>query len=293
MKQLMPTLIVFILLIMPLTTYAQTEVGEQISLSKGDELSSTNLKQSLPYDSLLIGNNIPSSKFIGVDFAEPYKPILNYTLPTNVLNEFRYSEPPKSQLLYNRSFDFSMPSFNLWRGADLSFFGNINQLPGLMDAATGAVTYHQNIGKWQLSASVISNKYWMPIQKQLVTQYGIGGTLGYKLNNDISLHAYGYYYNTNPFVGPAFIPYVSTSSYGGYANIRFNDHFSTYVGVNRYINPMTGRWTTSPIVTPSIRIGKTRIELPVGELLKAAFRGDRDNPMKYREPPKRQSKKRK
>ena len=292
MKQLRPAFLVVVLLV-SLTTYAQTEVSEQISLSKGNELSSTNLKQSLHNDSLLIGNDIPGSKFMGIDVAELYTPTPKYTIPTNVSTEFRYCEPPKSQLLYNRSLDFSLPSFNLWRYANLSFYGNINQRPGLMDVASGAATYHQNIGKWQLSASMIAHKYWMPMQKQLVTQYGIGGTLSYQLNNDISLHAYGYYYNNNPIVGPAYSPYVNTSSYGGYANIRFSDCFSTDVGVNRYVNPMTGRWTTSPIVTPHLRVGRVDIGLPVGEFLKAAFGGDVDNPIRYREPQKRQSKKRK
>ena len=292
MKQLRPSLLIVIFFI-SLTTYAQTEVGEQISLSKGNELSSTNLKHSLPNDSLLISNDVPSSKFIGIDVSELYTPTPNYTVPTNVLTEFRYSEAPKSQLPYNRLFDVSMPSFNLWRGANLLFYGNINQLPGLMGVETGSMAYHQNLGKWHISISANANKYWMPMQKQLATQYGLGGTLGYQLSNNVSLHAYGYYYNTNPLVGPAYSPYVNTSSFGGYANIRFNDRFSTYIGVNRYINPMTGRWTTSPIVTPSIRVGKTRIELPIGELLKAAFGGDRGNHMQYREPPKRLSKKRK
>ncbi len=279
MKQLRPALLVVVLLV-SLTTYAQTEVSEQISLSKGNELSSTNLKQSLPNDSLLI-NDIPGSKFMGIDVAELYTPTPKYTIPANVSTEFRYCEPPKSQLLYNRSLDFSMPSINLWRGANLSFYGNINQRPGLMDVAYGAATYYQNIGKWQLSASMIAHKYWMPMQKQLVTQYGIGGTLGFQINSNISLHGYGYYYTSNPLVGPAYAPYVNTSSYGGYATIRFNERFYTDVGVNRYINPMTGRWTTSPIVTPYVKVGKVEIGLPVGELIKTAFGDDRDRPMRY------------
>ena len=51
-------------------------------------------------------------------------------------------------------------------------------------------------------------------------------------------------------------------------------------------NPMSGRWTTEPIVTPYFRIGKKmRLELPVGGLLKAAIWGDRDNPLRFQPRP--------
>lgn len=284
----LPTsIIIAAILLISQTANAQIEVDEQVSLLKGNGLSSARLKQSIPADSLQINKDMQSSEIIGTDFCQPYRPTPYYA------TEFRDTEPQNSQFIHNNALDLSMPRYGLWRGANLAFYGSVNQMPGLMGVESGSMTYHQSLGEWQISVSANANKYWMPMQKQLVTQYGIGGTLGYQLSNDISLHAYGYYYNTNPLVGPAFNPYVTTSSFGGYANIRFNDRFSTNVGVNRYINPMTGRWTTSPIITPSFRVGKTRIELPVGELLKAAFGGDRDNPMQYREPPKRQSKKRK
>ncbi len=291
MKQLRPALLVVIFLIAQ-TSYAQNEVGEQVSLSKGNELSKLNLEQSLPTDSLLINKRVLNPQFIYTDIAEPYRAIpYNNTIPVSNL-PFE-AEAPKVQLFQNRLLDLSMPSFHLWKGANLSFMGNINQNVGLMDAASGSMAYNQNLGNFHISVSANANKYWMPMQKLLVTQYGIGGTLSYHLNNDISLHAYGYYYNNSPIVRPAYSPYVNTSSYGGYANIRFSDRFSTDVGVNRYVNPMTGRWTTSPIVTPHLRVGRIDIGLPVGEFLKAAFGGDRDDPMRYRESQKRQSKKRK
>ena len=135
----------------------------------------------------------------------------------------------------------------------------------------------------------------MPMQSQLYTQYGFGGTIGYELTDAVSLHAFGYYYANNLLVGPAISPYVSTTSFGGYANIRFSENFGSEVGVRRYVNPLSGRWTTSPIVTPYFRVGKRHkleIGLPLGELLKAAIWGDNENPMRYRPlPPQPQPKK--
>ena len=124
------------------------------------------------------------------------------------------------------------------------------------------------------------------MQSQLYTQYGIGGNVSFEVSEHLSLHAFGYYYNINPTVGPALSPYISTTAYGGYADIRFSDHAGSNVGIRRYLNPMSGRWTTEPIVTPYFRIGKKmRLELPVGGLLKAAIWGDRDNPLRFQPRP--------
>ncbi len=207
---------------------------------------------------------------------------------------------PVSLSVYDHTSNFTLPMttspkpFWLWNGANVTVDGSNYQMQGLMDVATGAVSLHQDFGRLHLAASAIANKYWMPMQSQLYTQYGFGGSLGYDLTDAVSLHAFGYYYANNPLVGPAFSPYVSTTSFGGYANIRFSENFGSEVGVRRYVNPMSGRWTTSPIVTPYFRVGKrnkVEIGLPLGELLKAAIWGDRDNPMRFRPQPLPQPKK--
>lgn len=203
-------------------------------------------------------------------------------------------------LTYDRTTSFPMPAmpadkpFKLWSGASIIVYGGNNQMLGLMDAATGTVSLHQDFGRLHFAASAVANKYWMPMQSQLYTQYGIGGSLGYDLTDAVSLHAFGYYYANNPLFGSAFSPYVSTTSFGGYANIRFSENFGSEVGVRRYVNPMSGRWTTSPIVTPYFRVGrrnKIEIGLPLGELLKAAIWGNDDNPMRFRPQPHSQPKK--
>ena len=176
--------------------------------------------------------------------------------------------------------------FVLWQGGFLSINDATVDMPGLMSYETGVVALHQDFGRLHLTASAIANKYWMPMQGTLATQYGIGGNVSFEVSEHLSLHAFGYYYNINPTVGPALSPYISTTAYGGYADIRFSDHAGSNVGIRRYLNPMSGRWTTEPIVTPYFRIGKKmRLELPVGGLLKAAIWGDRDNPLRFQPRP--------
>jgi hypothetical protein len=150
-----------------------------------------------------------------------------------------------------------------------------------MDIASGEIALRQQMGRFQFSASVMANKYWMPWQHDLTTQYGVGGAVAYQLSNAVSLHAFGQYYATNPILGPAYYPYVNTTNYGGYADIRFSSVFGTKLGVQRFQNPMTGQWTTEPIVNPYIKIGNSKLELPIGSLLKSFVWGDRDNPLHF------------
>ena len=86
-------------------------------------------------------------------------------------------------------------------------------------------------------------------------------------------------------VGPAMTPFVNNTTYGGYADIRFSQTFGANMGVRRYLNPMTGKWTTEPIVNPYIKIGDSKIEFPLGSLLKAFVWGDEDSPMRFQPRP--------
>ena len=128
-------------------------------------------------------------------------------------------------------------SFNLWRGGALGVNTATAQMPGLMDFQTGSLTLHQDFGRLHLTASATANKYWMPMQSQLITQYGFGGTIGYDVSRTVSLHAFGYYYASNPLVAPAFSPYVNTTALRRLCRHRFNDRFGSDVGVRRYVNP--------------------------------------------------------
>lgn len=176
--------------------------------------------------------------------------------------------------------------FGLWRGAYLGVYGTNYHLPGLMNTATGSIALHQDLGRWHLTGMATADKYWMPWQHRLATQYGFGGTVGYDLSDAVTLHAFGYYYANQLQVGPAMSPYMNTTTFGGYADVRFNSVLGANMGVRRYVNPMNGKWTTEPIVNPYIKIGKdSKIELPLGGLLKSLIWGDEDNPMRFRPHP--------
>ncbi len=130
--------------------------------------------------------------------------------------------PKEPQVVsYTDQIKQGVAGFRLWQGATLGFYGATSQMPGLMNTENGSVMFQQNVGRWHLTASAMANKYWMPWQRTLASQYGFGGTVGYDLSDAVSLHAFGYYYANRMQVGPAMSPYVNNTTYGGYADIRF------------------------------------------------------------------------
>ena len=250
--------IAFILLLMQAKTLAQTE-------GKGIDLSGTNTYASANH-------------------------LLSDSMTLHIAPQF--ITPPKmsgpSYGYHNSLVETTKQGgvgFQLWKGASVGIVGSNYHLPGLMDTSSGMLSLNQDIGRWHFSVSGSAHKYWMPWQRSLFTQYGMGGTVGYDISSVVSLHAFGYYYANQMQVGPAMSPYVNNSTYGGYADIRFSKTFGTNLGVRRYVNPMNGKWTTEPIVTPHIKIGDSKLELPLGGLLKAFFDSRRESPMQFRPHP--------
>lgn len=174
----------------------------------------------------------------------------------------------------------------LWQGAAMGFYGTTSQMPGMMTTEAGGMVLQQDMGRWHFTASGNVNKYWMPWQHMLTTQYGLGGTVAYDLSANVSLHAFGYYYAQQMMVNPAMSPYVNSTTYGGYADIRFSKNFGTNVGMRRYLNPMTGQWETVPIVNPYVKFNNgAKLELPLGDLLKEFIWRHQDHQREFRPHP--------
>ena len=186
------------------------------------------------------------------------------------VNHVGYDVPSSSQ---------SGAAFRLWEGAAVGVSGGMDHMPGLMDLNVGSVAFYQDFGRLHLSLSANANKYWLPMQSTLLTQYGFGGHVSYDVASWLTLHAFGNYYPGDLRLSPAISPYVYTTSFGGYADVQFGKNFGANLGAQRYINPMTGRWETEPIVSPYVKFNNgTKLEIPLGHLIKEAIWG-KDRPM--------------
>ena len=170
--------------------------------------------------------------------------------------------------------------FTPWRGSAVIVSGGADSMPGLLDRESGALTLYQNVGRWSFSASALADKYRFVGMGFLQTRYGVGGTVGYKVSDALSLHAFGYYYGNSSMISPAVNPYLATTNFGGYADIKFHKNFGVDTGVRRYLNPMTGQWVTEPIVSPYVRFNNgQKFGFDFGHLLKGLIWGHKDEMM--------------
>lgn len=109
-----------------------------------------------------------------------------------------------------------------------------------------------------MSGSVIQN------------QFGIYSRLSYDFNNNVSASVYGRYVTNSFFHSMASFPYVATSTFGGFFTLH-SEKYGIDMGVNNYYDPFNRCWRTNPIVRPAYKIGKVKITIDVGPLIKEGF----------------------
>ncbi len=183
---------------------------------------------------------------------------LMYLAPINSANTY---VPPGSAII------------PLWKNAQFVATGNIRDYPGLMQIHSGTIGINQNIGNLSLYAGAIANKYGY--FNGLTTQYGVSGNIQYQFNPKLSFTAFGTYYfgkpNGFPMI-PAMVGYYGVSSFGGYMSYQFNNTFGVDVGAQTVQQFGTNRYQIEPIVTPTVKLGKVKIGLPVGQILHGIIR---------------------
>lgn len=237
----------------------------------------------LPKDSMRLGRDIPKndSLLTGHDSLL----LLNRILPSSGFNAATKLDI-NSSLYDNRRGDWEVNTiqggklFTPWRGSAVVVSGGADTMPGLLDRESGALTLYQNLGRWDFSASALADKYRFVGMGFLQTRYGVGGTVGYTVNNVLSLHAFGYYYGNSSMISPTVNPFLATTTFGGYADLRLHKNFGVDAGARRYLNPMTGRWVTDPIVRPYIKLNNgQKFGFDFGNLLKGLIWGNQDQMM--------------
>lgn len=155
-----------------------------------------------------------------------------------------------------------MPSFKLWEGGSLNVSGSNAAIPGLMSASMGALSLTQDIGKVRLMASALAYKQWTPSVGGVHTMYGVGGLASWRLSDNITLHTFGSYY---PGMAGGY-------AIGGYADIRFSEHWGAEIGSSYQYNAFTHQRHFDPIVTPYYRFNDgTKLHIPIGPFVRQGF----------------------
>ena len=173
------------------------------------------------------------------------------------LPRFRYDTNP-----YGRDWSSSGVITRLG-GGYLTGAGAHTTYPGMGNMASASVAYTLPLGeRFQVSAGLTGSKYHF--DRAAWNDYGVFGNASFRLNDRLSLNAFGQYYVNQQFHSVAVMPFLGASSYGGTLGWRASDNFSLDVGARRIYDPYTGRWRTLPVVQPTFNLFGAPISLDAG-----------------------------
>ncbi len=205
---------------------------------------------------------------------------LSHTSKITSIDEFPHPIAYFDSLMYFGQFNLARNQLSpgtavipLWKDATFIATGDITDFPGLMQVHSGTIGITQNIGNLSLFVGTVANKYGY--FNGLTTQYGLSGNLQYQFAPNISFTAFGTYYFGRPIgypMIPAMIGFYGVSTFGGYMSYQFNNTFGVDVGAQTVQQFGTNKYHVEPIVTPTVKVGKIRIGLPVGQILHGMIR---------------------
>ena len=151
-------------------------------------------------------------------------------------------------------------------GGYITGAGSHTTFPGMGSTASASVAFTMLMGeRFQVTAGVTGSKYHF--DRTAWNDYGVFSNASFRLNDRLSLNAFGQYYVNQQFHSVAAMPFLGSSSYGGTLGWRANDNFSLDVGARRIYDPYTGRWRTLPVVQPTINLFGAPVSFDAGPLI--------------------------
>ena len=139
-------------------------------------------------------------------------------------------------------------------------------MPALGNIGTASVSYTQPLGdRWVFTAGMAGNKYHFG--REAWNSYGVFGRASFRLNEKLTLNAFGQHYWNQRVPGVAALPYMQDTRYGGTLGMKMSETVSLDVGAQRYYDPDTRQWKTVPIIAPTIQLMGQPISLDVGGLV--------------------------
>ena len=219
--------------------------------------------------------------------ATNLKPTFNANLPTVAdLHLDYHSQLPDSLAIYNQQWRTIAPSLPRFRydtnpyssdwsssgviasvgGGYLTGSGSHATYLGMGDMASASVAFTMPMGdRFQLTTGVTGSKYHF--DRDAWNDYGVFANASFRLNNRLSLNAFGQHYVNQQFHSVAAMPFLGGSSYGGTLGWRASDNFALDVGARRIYDPFTRTWRTLPVVQPTINLFGAPISFDAGPLI--------------------------
>ena len=221
--------------------------------------------------------------------ATPISPTFNANLPTaaDLQLDYRMSRLTDSLAIYQQGWRSNrmsaLPQFRYdtnpysrdWSsggviarvgGGYLTGAGSHTTYLGMGNMSSASVAFTMPMGdRFQVTAGLTGSKYHF--DRSAWNDYGVFGNASFRLNDRLSLNAFGQYYVNQRYHSIAAMPFLGSSSYGGTLGWRASDNFSLDVGARRIYDPYTGRWRTLPVVQPTINLFGAPISFDAGPLI--------------------------
>lgn len=143
--------------------------------------------------------------------------------------------------------------------------GSHTTYPGLGNTTTASVAITVPIDRLTVTAGLTGSKYHF--DREAWNDYGVYGNASFRLNDRLTLNAFGQYYINQQYHSIAAMPLLGSSSYGGTLGWKASDKFSLDVGARRLYDPYTGRWRTLPVVQPTFNLLGAPISFDAGPLI--------------------------
>ena len=148
----------------------------------------------------------------------------------------------------------------------LSGSGSHSTFPGMGNMTSASIAFTMPVGeRLRVTAGVTGSKYHF--DRAAWNDYGVFGNASFKLNDRLSLNAFGQYYVNQQYHSVAAMPFLGSSSYGGTLGWRASDNFTLDLGARRIYDPYTGQWRTLPVVQPTINLFGAPISFDAGPLI--------------------------
>lgn len=90
----------------------------------------------------------------------------------------------------------------------------------------------------------------MNLFQQSVNDYGLNGKMNLRLTDRLNVNLHGKYSLRGKQTLMNQNPLFPDNNYGGAVEYRISDSFGLGAGVDRFLNPYTGKWVTRPYVYP-------------------------------------------
>ena len=184
--------------------------------------------------------------------------------PVSALPQFRFDTNPYGRDWYSGGIITRVgPGYLTGAGSHTTYLG-------IGNTSSASVAFTMPMGdRFQVTAGLTGSKYHF--DRNAWNDYGVFGNASFRLNDRLSLNAFGQYYVNQRYHSIAAMPFIGSSSYGGTLGWRASDNFSLDVGARRIYDPYTGQWRTLPVVQPTFNLFGAPISFDAGPLIYQAL----------------------